>query len=161
MPRMSLCPITKGCSIIRKITKPLFQSTHTKGGIQLQSLGMHVPAPVAHFLPFAISAAQSIVPVQVPSSQYNNGKRKVSGKESVGGSPTGCRFPWRSGVSALLCGCKDKEETTEMRALSNVGARFWGRAEAMGWPCWHPGQGPTLPRPLHLCGVVPVTQNFR
>lgn len=88
-----------------------------------------IPAPVAHFLLLVNSAAQTTAPVQVPYSQNNTRKRKVPGEGSAGGSPTGCRFPWSSGASALLCGCEEKEEMTGMRAL---------------FPTWEPGFGVEL-----------------
>lgn len=58
MPRMTLCPTTKG-----KTFKPVLQSAHMKGGTQLQSLGMCIPASVALFALLASSAAQTTAPV--------------------------------------------------------------------------------------------------
>ena len=66
MPRMTLCLSAK-----RKTTISLLQSAHTKGGTQLQSLGMCIPAPIAHVVLLANPAVQTtaFVPIQHPKEK--------------------------------------------------------------------------------------------
>lgn len=77
MPVITLCPTTKG-----KTIKPLLQTAHLKGGTQLQSLGMCIPASVALFALLANSAAQTTTPVPLRDSQEKGPWQGVCRKES-------------------------------------------------------------------------------